>query len=416
MKREVIATPGAPAPMAHYCQGVLAGDTLYAAGQIASDYETGVAPEARQDPAFPYYGSNIQKQARYILQNLRSVFEAAGSSLADVVKSQVFMTDLADFFYFDQVWKEFFPSPPPRTTVQVSGLLVPGCRVEIDLIGMRPGIERRVITGAATPTPMAHYCQGVIVGDTLYAAGQIASDYRTGVPPQARRDPAFPYYASDIERQTRYVLENIASVYQAAGCELSDTVKAQVFLTDLDDFVHFNAVWREFFPSPPPRTTVQIGALLVPGCRIEIDLTAVHKRVPRQVIRTSDSPAPQAHYSQAVLAGETLYVAGQLAAHPDTGIPAEARQDQAFPYYGSNIQKQARYILKNLRNVLESAGLSLEDVVKSQVFLTDLNDFYYFDQAWKEFFPSPPPRTTLQVSGLLVPDCRVEIDLTACKR
>jgi len=416
MKREVIVTPGAPAPMAHYCQGVLAGETLYAAGQIASDYETGVAPEARQDPAFPYYGSNIQKQARYILQNLRSVFEAAGCSLADVVKSQVFMTDLNDFFYFDQVWKEFFPSPPPRTTVQVSGLLVPGCRVEIDLTGVRPGAERRVITGAATPTPMAHYCQGVVVGDTLYAAGQIASDYRTGVPAEARRDPAFPFYASDIERQTRYVLENIASVYQAAGCDFADTVKAQVFLTDLDDFVHFNAVWREFFPSPPPRTTVQIGALLVPGCRIEIDLTAVHKGIPRRVIATPSSPTPQAHYAQGLLAGETLYVAGQLASHPDTGVAVEARQDPAFPYYGSNIQRQTRYVLQNLRNVLKSAGCSLDDVVKSQVFLTDLNDFFYFDQIWKEFFPSPPPRTTLQVSGLLVPECRVEIDLTACKR
>jgi len=416
MKRDVITSPGAPAPMAHYCQGVLAGDTLYAAGQIASDYKTGVAPEARQDPAFPYYGSDIQKQARYILQNLRSVFEAAGSSLADVVKSQVFMTDLADFHYFDQVWKEFFPSPPPRTTVQVSGLLVPGCRVEIDLIGVRPGVERRVITGAATPTPMAHYCQGVVVGDTLYAAGQIASDYRTGVPPEARRDPAFPYYASDIQRQTRYVLQNIASVYRAAGCDFADTVKAQVFLTDLDDFVHSTPSGAEFFSSPPPRTTVQIGALLVPGCRIEIDLTAVHKRVPRKVIATADSPTPQAHYSQALLAGETLYLAGQLASHPETGMAAEARQDPAFPYYGSNIQKQTRHVLKNLRNVLKSAGLSLDDVVKSQVFLTDLNDFYYMDQVWKEFFPSPPPRTTLQVSGLLVPECRVEIDLTACRR
>ncbi|MCC6194500.1 MAG: hypothetical protein IT518_08540 [Burkholderiales bacterium] len=415
MKREVIITPGAPAPMAHYCQGVLAGETLYAAGQIASDYKTGVAPEARQDPAFPYYGSDIQKQARYILQNLRSVFETAGCALADVVKSQVFMTDLADFFYFDQVWKEFFPSPPPRTTVQVGGLLVPGCRVEIDLIGVRPGVERQIITGTATPTPMAHYCQGVLAGDTLYAAGQIASDYRTGVPKEARRNPAFPYYASDIERQTRYVLENIASVYQAAGCKLSDTVKAQVFLTDLDDFAQFNAVWREFFPSPPPRTTVQVGALLVPGCRIEIDLTAVRGGVVRRLIETPDSPTPMAHYAQGMLVGETLYVAGQLAADATTGVAAEARQDPAFPYYGSNIQKQTRYVLRNIRGVLESAGMSFADVVKSQVFLTDLDDFYYFDQVWKEFFPSPPPRTTLKVPGLLVPGCRVEVDLLACK-
>ena len=81
MKRHVVTGEGTPAPMAHYCQGVMAGDTLYAAGQIASDYKTGVPPEARQDAAFPFYGSNIQKQARYVLENLRSVFEAAGMVL-----------------------------------------------------------------------------------------------------------------------------------------------------------------------------------------------------------------------------------------------------------------------------------------------------------------------------------------------
>src|SRR5919202_4617453 len=141
MKREVLSGSGTPTPMAHYCQGVLAGDTLYAAGQIASEYKTGVAPEARQDPAFPYYGSHIEKQARYILENLRSVLQAAGCDLKDVVKSQVFLTDINDFFYFDQVWKEFFPSPQPRTNVQVSGLLVPRCKVEIDLWAVQPRIE-----------------------------------------------------------------------------------------------------------------------------------------------------------------------------------------------------------------------------------------------------------------------------------
>src|SRR5438270_682915 len=182
MQREVLKGSTTPTPMAHYCQGVRVGETVYAAGQIASDYQTGVPPQARQDPAFPYYGSTIQKQARYILNNLRSVFQAAGCDLKDVVKSQVFLTDLNDFFYFDQVWKEFFPSPPPRTTVQVSGLLVPGCRVEIDLIAVRPSVTRRVITGAETPTPMAHYCHGVLAGEPRYAAAPTASHYRTGLP------------------------------------------------------------------------------------------------------------------------------------------------------------------------------------------------------------------------------------------
>src|SRR5581483_9655613 len=93
MRRQVITAAGAPSPMAHYSQGILAGETLYAAGQIASDYKTGVAPEARQDPAFPYYGSEIQKQARYVLENLRAVYREAGLELADTVKAQVFLTD-----------------------------------------------------------------------------------------------------------------------------------------------------------------------------------------------------------------------------------------------------------------------------------------------------------------------------------
>ncbi len=411
MKRDVIKAAGAPAPMAHYCQGVVAGDTVYAAGQIASDYRTGVPAEARQDPAFPYYGSDIQKQTRYVLNNLAAVFKAAGCDLKDVVKSQVFLTDLNDFYAFDQVWKELFPAPPPRTTVQVSGLLVPGCRVEIDLWAVRPNIKRQVLTGASTPTPMAHYSQGVLAGDTLYAAGQVASDYKTGVPPEARQDPAFPYYGSNIQKQARYVLDNLRGVFQAAGCDFKDVVKSQVFLTDLNDFYHFDQVWKEFFPSPPPRTTVQVSGLLVPGCKVEIDLWG--SKIEKKVITGQKTPTPMAHYCQGILAGETLYAAGQIASDYKTGVPPEARQDPAFPYYGSDIQKQTRYVLDNLRSVFQAAGCDFKDVVKSQVFLTDLDDFYYFDQVWKEFFPAPPPRTTVQVSGLLVPGCRIEIDLTA---
>jgi reactive intermediate/imine deaminase len=412
MKREVIKGSGTPAPMAHYCEGVLAGETVYAAGQIASDYKTGVPPEARQDAAFPHYGSDIQRQARYVLSNLGSVLKAAGCDLKDVVKSQVFLTNLDDFYHFDQVWKEFFPSPPPRTTVEVSALLVPGCRVEIDLTAVKPSVGREIVAGSKTPKPMAHYCQGVLTGDTLYAAGQIASDYRTGVPPEARQDPAFPYYGSNIQKQARYILNNLRSVFEAAGCDFKDVVKSQVFLTDLNDFYYFDQVWKDFFPSPPPRTTVQISKLLVPGCKVEIDLWAVRPNVKKQLITGKSTPTPMAHYCQGILAGDTLYAAGQIASDYKTGVPPEARQDPAFPYYGSDIQKQTRYVLNNLRSVFQAAGCDLKDVVKSQVFLTDLKDFHYFDQVWKEFFPSPPPRTTVQVSGLLVPGCRVEIDLT----
>jgi enamine deaminase RidA (YjgF/YER057c/UK114 family) len=391
------------------------GPWVFAAGQIASDYRTGVPREARRDPAFPYYGSDIKLQARYVLGNLKQTFEAAGSSLDHVVKAQVFLTDLANFNAFDEVWREFFKVPPPRTTVGTTGLLVPGTLVEIDLIGYVPGpsMQHRVVR-SASPPPLANYSEAFTVGNLVFAAGQLASDFRTGVPAEARIDPAFPYYGSDIKKQTRFILENLKQTFAAAGSSLAEVLKAQVFLTDLAHFNGFDEVWKEYFPVPPARTTVGTSGLLVAGTLVEIDLVG-HAPGPgsqRQVV-ASANPRPLANYSEALRAGDLVFAAGQIASDFATGVAPEARVDPAFPYYGSPIKKQTRYILQSLARTFEAAGTSLDRVVKAQVFLTDLNDFFAFDEVWKEFFRTPPPRTTVGTTGLLVPGCRVEIDLIA---
>jgi len=142
--REVI-TSRHPPPLGNDAEAVRAGDLIFAAGQVASADQIGVAPEARVNPAFPYYGSPIKQQTRYILNHLQHTFAAVGSSLDHVVKAQVFLTDLNDFYAFDEVWKEFFAHPPPRTTVGIAGLLVEGCRVAIDLIGVTAAEPRRPV-------------------------------------------------------------------------------------------------------------------------------------------------------------------------------------------------------------------------------------------------------------------------------
>ena len=76
----------------------------------------------------------------------------------------------------------------------------------------------------------------------MFAAGQLASDFKTGVPPRRARSRGFPYYGSDIELQTGYVLENLKKTFEAAGSSLDHVVKAQVFLTDLNDFAGFDTV------------------------------------------------------------------------------------------------------------------------------------------------------------------------------
>jgi len=173
------------------------------------------------------------------------------------------------------VWKRYFKVPPPRTTIGCTGLLVADTLVEIDLIGYvaGKGLKHQVIKSSA-PRPLANYSEAFKIGGHVFAAGQIASDYQTGVPAEARKRQGFPFYGSDIELQTQYILENLKKTFEAAGSSLDHVVKAQVFLTDLDNFHGFDTVWKRYFKQPPPRTTVGCTGLLVKDTLVEIDLIA----------------------------------------------------------------------------------------------------------------------------------------------
>lgn len=404
-----------PQPLANYAEASQAGHLIFAAGQLASDWKDGVAKEARTHPNFPFYGSDIKLQTDYVLRNLSRTFKAAGTSLDNVVKAQVFLTDLNNFDGFDEVWRQHLKSPPPRTTVGTTGLLVKDTLVEIDLIATLPGQSPATIASGA-PKPLANYAEAFRVGDLIFAAGQLASDFKTGVAANARRGENFPYYGSDIQLQTEYVLQNLKMTFEAAGSSLDHVVKSQVFLTNLDNFNAFDQVWKRYFKVPPPRTTVGTTGLLVKDTLVEIDLIGYVPRagLKHEVIK-SGAPRPMANYSEAFALGDMVFAAGQIASDYKSGVPTQARKHANFPYYGSDIKLQTAYILENLKQTFAAAGSSLDNVVKAQVFMTDLRNFNGFDEVWKQYFKVPPPRTTVGTSGLLVKDTLVEIDLIATR-
>lgn len=275
MTREILAFDELPSPPAHQAQAARAAGFLFLSGRMAADAEGRVAEAARVPDAFPFYGSPIKRQTRVILEDLKRLCETAGSALDRVVKAQVFLVDLADFVYFDEVWREYFPTPPPRTTIGTPGLLPAGARVLVDVVALADRAQPVVAVTSPAPRPMAHYSEGFRVGPLVFAAGQIASDYRTGVPPEAQVPAAFPFYGIPVKRQTDYILRNLERTLRAAGTSLGQVVKAQVFLKPLDAFPAVDEVWRGFFPDPPPRTVVGTTDLLVPGTLIEIDLIAL---------------------------------------------------------------------------------------------------------------------------------------------
>jgi 2-iminobutanoate/2-iminopropanoate deaminase len=121
----------------------------------------------------------------------------------------------------------------------------------------------------------------------------------------------------------------------------------------------------------------------------------------RKVIRTSDAPIPKAPYSQAIVTGGLVFVAGQACVNPKTG---------EFEY--GDIQSETRRTLENIRAILEAAGSSMKDVVRVGVFLANMDDFAGMNEVYKEFFPeNPPARTTV---GVQIRKIKVEIDCVAC--
>jgi 2-iminobutanoate/2-iminopropanoate deaminase len=126
MEREVVATTQAPGAVGPYSQAVIAGNLVFTAGQIALDPVTG-----------QLVGDEIRVQTERVLHNLQAVLEAAGSSLAQVVKTTVFLQDMEDFATMNQVYARFFSSSPPaRSTVEV-GRLPLDALVEIEAIALR---------------------------------------------------------------------------------------------------------------------------------------------------------------------------------------------------------------------------------------------------------------------------------------
>lgn len=274
LRREAI-TSSTPQPLANYTEAFRLGEWVFVAGQVASDFVTGVPAAARRHAAFPHFGSDIKLQTRFVLANLRKTLEATGSSMAHVAKATVFLNDLADFHAFEEVWTEQFEAPPARTVINTTTLAPKDTIVEIELIAYTAarGVRHRVIT-SDNPPSLQHHAEAVVLDGLLFASAHLPTDYATGVPEVARKHPNFPYYASDIKRQTSYLLGKLTRTLQAGGSGLDRIVKAQVFLTDVADLPGFDEVWRSAFEVPPPRTVVVTGGLLVPDARVEIDVVA----------------------------------------------------------------------------------------------------------------------------------------------
>ncbi len=130
--KQAVHTNQAPAAIGPYSQAIKAGNFVYTAGQVGINPQVGKLVEGQ-----------VEEQTERALQNVSAILEAAGTSLAQVVKTTVFLKDMADFAAMNGVYKSFFSDeqPPARSTVQVAGLPL-GALVEIECVALL-GDEQR---------------------------------------------------------------------------------------------------------------------------------------------------------------------------------------------------------------------------------------------------------------------------------
>jgi len=337
-----------------YSPGVFAGDYLYVSGQGAK----------RPDGIMP---ATFEEQVRQTLENVKTVVEAAGLSMKNVVYTQVYLDDMAHFKTMNAVYAEYFRDiPPARATLGVAKL-PGGTPVEINAVAIRDAAEKKAVSvnGYALDEPIS---AGTLTKDRLFI-----SALRTQSP--------------DAEKETDAALDGMKAVVEAAGLRMDNVVFVNPYLTEKIPANTMNAQYakRFQFGNTPARATIEVTSL-PEGSQIEFTGVAVRDLSHRLPIRPKNMP-PSPTASPCVFAGDTFYCSAKSGFIPGVngGIFTPA------------VDLQLRQTMRNLLDNLEEAGLSFADVVATNVYLDDLSEFAAMNKLYAKYFTGIlPARTTIQ--------------------
>lgn len=343
-----------------YSPGIFAGEFLYVAGQGAEDTQ-GQVPKDEDG------------QIRQCLNNVKNVVEAAGLTMEHVAYVQVYLTNYKDETTLNRVWKTFFPkAPPARSTIGVARLA--GTPVEMSAVAVRDLSLKKPIVPPGYPASVP-ISPAVRVGDRLYLSGFLGRDVNSG------RIPADP------RAQVQLALDRMEQTLKAAGAGFSNMVFVNPYLTADMPAPVMNKIYAQHFEfgNTPARATIEVAGL-PNGANIEFTGVAVMDLSRRRAVRPKNMP-PSPTASPCVFADDTFYCSAKSGFIPGVngGI------------YASTVETQLRQTMRNLLDGLEEAGLDFSNVVASNVYLDNMDDFPQMNAVYAQYFgPEPPARTTIQ--------------------
>jgi enamine deaminase RidA (YjgF/YER057c/UK114 family) len=253
-----------------YSPALAAGEFLFVPGQTAEARDTALGPldpDARMPHGHLWKGTPIKLETRFIVeQKLKPSLAAAGVTLDDVVKAQVYLRDRADVPAFNEAWRSQFSITPATTIIPTAtpGFIVADGRIEINTISVRQKGAQPIVENDTTVAVRA--------GDLLFLSGLTASD-ANGLLADMDDHSGAPFTAIPIKDQVRAIASRAQAICQKAGADLANVVRLQLFLADLKELPFAIEAWSSALDGLPlPLSAIEVDWLPVPGARILADI------------------------------------------------------------------------------------------------------------------------------------------------
>ena len=366
-----VVTAGAP-PIGPYSPAIVDDGFVYVSGLLGTGADGQLV------------GPDAASQTRQILDRMREILEAAGSSLDQVVSTSVFIRNPGDFAVMNEAYRPYFPSnAPTRTTVAAN--LLNGALVEIAAVAVVNGTAKETMHPEGWVKSARPYSTIVRAGGLVFLSGLIS-----------RKGADDSFVPGDITAQTRTILENARTMLATAGLGLEHVVASKVFITDPAYFTQMNDVYRTFFPKDPPARATAVTPLMTPDYLVEITLTATSGD--RGVLGPAVSPTLP--LSTAVRTGNKVFLSGVLG-NTDANV--------------GDVAAQTRETLTRIERTLTSQGMTFANVVDTTVYLPDLASFATMNDVYREFFPTAPPARATVGTGLVNRNGLIELVMTAVR-
>jgi len=372
--------------LAHYSRALRVGDTVLQSGTTAIDRQGNVRGEG-----------DVARQVEAIMQIASWSMGKAGGRLDDVVRSRIYVTDIAEADAAARAFARYMRDARPASTlVQVNGLARPTqlIEIELDAVDGAGASAHRVSSGGPLEDVYA-YSRALRVGDRVFISGSTA--LRAGGVEGA----------GDMYRQTRATMETILRALADAGGAPGDLVYTKTFLTDLGRAADYTRAFVEALGDVRPVSTLLgVPALVRPELLVEIEAEAVigAARARRDIYTQHQREKPRG-YARAVAVGEQVYLSGCTSV--SSAGEVQAAGDWA---------RQYDLAMDTIGWALGQAGASLDDVVRRRTFTVQgAQQNRPYGQGPTPFAKSHPTSLGCRISGLARPELVVEVEVTAVK-